>query len=34
VLRTHGAMCCPECGFRLRDRKAQESGLQLDLQAG
>jgi Zn finger protein HypA/HybF involved in hydrogenase expression len=34
VLRTHGAMCCPECGFRLRDQKAQESGLQLDLQAG
>ena len=34
VLRSTGVLCCPECGFRLRDRKAQESGLQLGLQAG
>ena len=34
VLRSNGTICCPECGFRLRDRKAQEGGLQLGLQAG
>ena len=25
---------CPECGFRLGDEKALESGLQLRMQAG
>ena len=34
VLRSNGAICCPECGFRLRDQRVQESGLQLGLQAG
>jgi len=34
VLRSKGVLCCPECGLRLRDEKAQESGLQLDAQAG
>jgi uncharacterized Zn finger protein (UPF0148 family) len=34
VLRTNGTLCCPECGVRLRDLKAQEPGLQLGLQAG
>jgi uncharacterized Zn finger protein (UPF0148 family) len=34
VLRAKGALCCPECGLRLRDERAQESGLQLDMQAG
>ena len=34
VLRSNGALCCPECGLRLRDERAQESGLQLGLQAG
>jgi uncharacterized Zn finger protein (UPF0148 family) len=34
VLRSNGALCCPECGLRLRGEKAQESGLQLDVQAG
>ena len=36
VLRSNGTVCCPECGLRLmaRDRKGQEAGLQLGLQAG
>ena len=34
VLRSKGAMCCPECGLRLRDERAREGGLQLDMQAG
>ena len=36
VMRSNGAVCCPECGFRLRDRdrKGRETGLQLGLQAG
>jgi uncharacterized Zn finger protein (UPF0148 family) len=34
VLRSKGTICCPECGLRLRDRKAQEGGLQLGLQTG
>jgi predicted amidophosphoribosyltransferase len=34
VLRSNGALCCPECGLRLRHEKVQESGLQLGLQAG
>ena len=34
VLRSKGVLCCPECGLRLRDEMAQESGLQLDMQAG
>ena len=34
VLRSGGTLCCPECGFRLRDEKAGKAGLQLDVQAG
>jgi len=34
VLRSKGALCCPECGLRLRDEKTQESGIQLGVQAG
>ena len=34
VLRSAGAVCCPECGFRLRDENAGKAGLQLDVQAG
>ena len=34
VLRSHGTVCCPECGFRLRDEIARKAGLQLDVQAG
>ena len=34
VLRTGGTVCCPECGFRLRDEKAPETRLQLGSQAG
>ena len=34
VLHRHGDVECPECGFGLRDRKSQEPGLQLGLQAG
>jgi len=34
VLRSAGTVCCPECGLRLRDRKGQETGLQLGLQTG
>lgn len=34
VLRQPGAVCCPECGFRLRDENARKVGLQLDVQAG
>jgi Zn finger protein HypA/HybF involved in hydrogenase expression len=34
VLHRHGDVECPECGFALRDRKAEKAGLQLDLQAG
>ncbi len=34
VLSSNGALCCPECGLRLRHEKAQEGGLQLGVQAG
>jgi uncharacterized Zn finger protein (UPF0148 family) len=34
VLRRHGDVECPECGFGLREGKAEKAGLQLDLQAG
>ena len=34
VMRSNGTVCCPECGFRLRDRKAEDAGLQFGLQAG
>jgi Zn finger protein HypA/HybF involved in hydrogenase expression len=34
VMVSKGGVTCPECGLRLRDRDVQESGLQLDLQAG
>ena len=34
VLLAKQTVCCPECGLRLRDKKAQETGLQLGLQAG
>ena len=34
VMRSAGAVCCPECGFRLRDENARKAGLQLDVQAG
>ena len=34
VLRSNGSICCPECGLRLRDPKAEEAGLQLGLQTG
>jgi uncharacterized Zn finger protein (UPF0148 family) len=34
VLRSAGAVCCPECGFRLRDEDGGRAGLQLDVQAG
>ena len=34
VLRSNGSICCPECGLRLRDVKAEEAGLQLGMQAG
>jgi uncharacterized Zn finger protein (UPF0148 family) len=36
VMRSNGAVCCPECGFRLgsRDRQAHEPRLQFGLQAG
>jgi predicted RNA-binding Zn-ribbon protein involved in translation (DUF1610 family) len=34
VLHRHGDVECPECGFGLRDEKAQEAGLQFTLQAG
>jgi Zn finger protein HypA/HybF involved in hydrogenase expression len=34
VLHRHGDVECPECGFGLRDRKAEKAGLQLGLQAG
>ena len=34
VLRSAAAVCCPECGFRLRDEKAGKAELQLDVQAG
>ncbi len=34
VLRSGSAVCCPECGFRLRDENAAKPGLQLDVQAG
>jgi predicted RNA-binding Zn-ribbon protein involved in translation (DUF1610 family) len=34
VLHRGATIECPECGFRLGDRNAQESGLQLGLQAG
>ena len=34
VLRSAGAVCCPECGFRLRDENVAKAGLQLDVQAG
>ena len=34
VLRSNGTLCCPECGFRLRDRNADRPRLQLGSQAG
>ncbi len=34
VLLRDGTAACPECGFGVRDRKPQETGLQLELQAG
>jgi predicted RNA-binding Zn-ribbon protein involved in translation (DUF1610 family) len=34
VLHRHGDVECPECGLGLRDRKAEQAGLQLGLQAG
>jgi rubrerythrin len=34
VLHRHGDVECPECGFALRDRKAERPGLQFGLQAG
>jgi uncharacterized Zn finger protein (UPF0148 family) len=34
VMRSQGSFCCPECGFRLRDLRAEKTGLQLDVQAG
>jgi uncharacterized protein (DUF983 family) len=34
VLFSKATAACPECGFRLRDRKTEEAGLQLGLQAG
>jgi len=34
VLHEAGAISCPECGARLRDEAAAESGVQLRLQAG
>jgi Zn finger protein HypA/HybF involved in hydrogenase expression len=34
VLLSKQTVCCPECGLRVRDEKAQETGLQLGLQAG
>jgi Zn finger protein HypA/HybF involved in hydrogenase expression len=34
VLRSKNALCCPECGLRFCGEKAQENGLQLDVQAG
>jgi predicted RNA-binding Zn-ribbon protein involved in translation (DUF1610 family) len=34
LLRSKDALCCPECGLRLRDEQARESGLQLGVQAG
>jgi Zn finger protein HypA/HybF involved in hydrogenase expression len=34
VLHRGSTIECPECGFRLGDEKALESGLQLSVQAG
>ena len=34
VLRSAGTVCCPECGFRLRDERVQKDGLQLGCRAG
>ena len=34
VLRSAGNVCCPECGLRLRDERAQKDGLQLGRRAG
>ncbi len=34
VLRSKGALCCPECGLRLAEERTQENGLELDVQAG
>ena len=34
VLRSNGTWCCPECGFRLRDEKAERPRLQSGVQAG
>lgn len=34
ALHRHGEVECPECGLVLRDRGAEEAGLQLGLQAG
>jgi Zn finger protein HypA/HybF involved in hydrogenase expression len=34
VVHRHGDIECPECGLLFCDRKAQETSLQLGLQAG
>ena len=34
VLRSGRTICCPECGFRLRDGEARKAGLHLGAQAG
>jgi uncharacterized Zn finger protein (UPF0148 family) len=34
LLHREGDVECPECGFRIRHRKAGEPGLQLGSQAG
>ena len=34
VLRSNETLCCPECGFRLRDRSSKRPRLQLGSQAG
>ena len=34
VLRSHGAVCCPECGSELRVGAVAGSQLQLSSQAG
>ena len=34
VLRSAGTVCCPECGFRLRDEGVETDGMQLARRAG
>jgi uncharacterized Zn finger protein (UPF0148 family) len=34
LLHRDGDVECPECGFRIRDQKAVQPGLQLGSQAG